>query len=86
MKFLYVVLGVSLSIMGYFFYKFQEFRQNQMIREQVLNTKVQTLLHEAQSGQPQENIFREMAIDEISKQTLIYDASTGVFVRRKQIH
>jgi len=85
-KFLYVVLGVSLSIMGYFFYKFMEFRQDQMVREQILNTKMHAVLQEARLPQSQESIFRKMAIDEISKQTLIYDPSTGMFVRRKQIH
>ena len=32
-----------------------------------------------------ENIFRQMAIEEIAKQKLVYDETTGRYVRRRQI-
>jgi len=32
-----------------------------------------------------ENIFRQMAIEEIAKQKLVYDETTGRYIRRRQI-
>ena len=101
MEFLYITLGVCFSILGYFAYRFSVFRQNQIDFEMLLNQKSQYQielirrqykeqrrkeLHETMTDHKKTNIFREMAIEEIAKQKLIYDEETGQYIRRRQIN
>ena len=73
-----------------------QFRKNEKYRTQELNHKVQCLLDQAKQDyqsereaelneKPVTNIFREHVIDEISKQRLIYDETTGRYIRLRQI-
>ena len=98
MEFLYITLGVCLSILFYFVYKFIVFQKKQMIcknmMEQCMLEEIQQSREEYQRRRLSEirgsrykiNIFRKMAIDEIAKQKLIYDEETGCYVRRRQIN
>ena len=101
MEFLYIMLGICLSILTYFGYKFFVFRQNQIKFNQQLNQKsileIERIrneykkerakeLHEVRDNQKKTNIFREMAIEEIAKQKLIFDEESGCYVRRRQIN
>ena len=91
-----IILFMNLCIFGYFTYSFIQFRKNEKYRTQELNHKVQCLLDQAQrdykaereaelNERPVNNIFREHVIDEISKQRLIYDETTGRYIRLRQI-
>ena len=91
-----IILLMNLCIFGYFTYSFIQFRKNEKYRTQELNHKVQCLLDQAQrdykaereaelNERPVNNIFREHVIDEISKQRLIYDETTGRYIRLRQI-
>ena len=91
-----IILLMNLCIFGYFTYSFIQFRKNEKYRTQELNHKVQCLLDQAQrdykaereaelSEEPVANIFREHVIDEISKQRLIYDETTGRYIRLREI-
>lgn len=85
MEVLFIILGICMSTLGYFCYKFMEFRKEEAVRMQKLNFKIQTLLDGVYKAPKEENVFREMAIDEISKQKLVYIPETGMYERRKQI-
>ena len=91
-----IILLMNMCIFGYFTYSFIQFRKNEKYRTQELNHKVQCLLDQAQrdykaereaelSEEPVANIFREHVIDEISKQRLIYDETTGRYIRLREI-
>jgi len=91
-----IILLMNMCIFGYFTYSFIQFRKNEKYRTQELNHKVQCLLDQAQrdykaereaelSEEPVTNVFREHVIDEISKQRLIYDETTGRYIRLRQI-
>ena len=91
-----IILLMNLCIFGYFTYSFIQFRKNEKYRTQELNHKVQCMLDQAQrdykaereaelSEEPVANIFREHVIDEISKQRLIYDETTGRYIRLREI-
>jgi len=91
-----IILLMNLCIFGYFTYSFIQFRKNEKYRTQELNHKVQCLLDQAQrdykaereaelNEEPVANIFREHVIDEISKQRLIYDETTGRYIRLREI-
>ena len=71
-----------------------QYRKNEKYRTQELNHRVQCMLDEMerdyqaslnQEETPVTNIFREHVIDEISKQRLIYDETTGRYIRLRQI-
>ena len=73
-----------------------QFRKNEKYRTQELNHKVQCMLDQMKqeyqsereaelNEKPVTNIFREHVIDEISKQRLIYDKTTGRYIRLRQI-
>jgi len=94
LDFLLLILGINAITFSYFGYKFIQFRKNKKYRIQELNHKVQCMLDEMeldyqaslkQEEKPAANVFREHAIDEISKQRLIYDETTGRYIRLRQI-
>ena len=91
-----IILFMNLCIFGYFTYSFIQFRKNEKYRTQELNHRVQCMLdqmkYEYQSEREAElnerpitNVFREHVIDEISKQRLIYDETTGRYIRLREI-
>lgn len=43
-------------------------------------------LQNFRENQKKTSIFREMAIEEIAKQKLVYDEESGCYVRRRQIN
>ena len=98
MEFFYLVLGICISIFCYFAYKFSEFRKKQnacrVLLEQNMQQELNRARKEYQRAHLEErnqtryktSIFREMAIEEIAKQKLIYDEETGRYVRRRQIN
>ena len=98
MEIFYIILGACATIFCYFGYRFIEFRRKQNICRTILEDTIQQELNrsrrEYQSLRLAErmetvnktNIFREMAIEEIAKQKLIYDEESGRYVRRRQIN
>ena len=89
-----IILFMNLCIFGYFAYSFAQYRKNEKYRTQELNHRIQCMLDEMerdyqaslkQEETPVANIFREHVIDEISKQRLIYDETTGRYIRLRQI-
>ena len=85
---------MNLCIFGYFTYSFIQYRKREKYRTQELNHRVQCMLDEMerdyqaslkQEEKPATNVFREHVIDEISKQRLIYDETTGRYIRLRQI-
>ena len=98
MELLYALLGVNLCILGYFAYRFMEFRKTQLKREQLLLTKSleeiaraqkeysRARMEELSDTHKKTNVFRELAIEEISKQKLVFDEETGAYVRLRQIN
>jgi hypothetical protein len=89
-----IILLMNLCIFGYFTYSFMQFRKREKYRTQELNHRVQCMLDEMgrdyqaslkQEEKPVTNVFREHVIDEISKQRLIYDETTGRYIRLRQI-
>ena len=94
LEFLLLILGVNSITFAYFGYKFIQYRKNEKYRIQELNHRVQCMLDEMerdyqasskQAEEPVTNVFREHVIDEISKQRLIYDETTGRYIRLRQI-
>ena len=43
-------------------------------------------LQSSRENQKKTSIFREMAVEEIAKQKLVYDEASGRYVRRRQIN
>ena len=96
MEFLYLILCISLSIVGYFVYKFYIFREKQKICEEILADSSRQIatehdydpdrLRSIKQLHEKTSIFREMAIEEIAKQRLVYDEASGRYVRRRQIN
>ena len=89
-----IILLMNLCILGYFTYSFMQYRKREKYRTQELNHRVQCMLDEMerdyqaslrQEEKPVTNVFREHVIDEISKQRLIYDETTGRYIRLRQI-
>jgi hypothetical protein len=89
-----IILLMNLCIFGYFAYSFMQYRKNEKYRTQELNHRVQCMLDEMerdyqaslkQEEKPVTNIFREHVIDEISKQRLIYDKTTGRYIKLRQV-
>ena len=89
-----IILFMNLCIFGYFTYSFIQYRKREKYRTQELNHRVQCMLDEMerdyqaslkQEEKPVTNIFREHIIDEISKQRLIYDKTTGRYIKLRQI-
>ena len=94
LEFLLLILGINSITFAYFGYKFVQFRKNEKYRTQELNHRVQCMLDEMERDyqaslrekeEPVTNVFREHVIDEISKQRLIYDETTGRYIRLRQI-
>ena len=101
MEFLYLILGICSSILFFFCYKFSKFRKNQIICKRILEEKslneierirreynIERIkeLQNFRENQKKTSIFREMAIEEIAKQKLVYDEESGCYVRRRQIN
>ena len=89
-----IIILMNLCIFGYFAYSFIQYRKREKYRTQELNHRVQCMLDEMerdyqaslkQEEKPVTNIFREHIIDEISKQRLIYDKTTGRYIKLRQI-
>ena len=89
-----IILLMNLCIFGYFAYSFMQYRKNEKYRTQELNHRVQCMLDEMerdyqaslkQEEKPVTNIFREHVIDEISKQRLIYDKTSGRYIKLRQV-
>ena len=97
-EFLYFTLGVCGSIFCYFGYKFLQFKKKQDTCRTILENSLQQELDRARKEyqslrlaermetRHKTNIFREMAIEEIARQKLVYDEETGRYVRRRQIN
>lgn len=77
MELLYLFLGICLSACAYFLHKLTTTKKT-------LRLSKQRML-EREAIRVKENIFRQMAIEEIAKQKLVYDEKTGRYVRRRQI-
>lgn len=86
MEILFLTVGVCASTLGYFYYNFMVFRKEESSRIQKLNLKIQTLLDESSKDFKEDGVFRKLAINEMSKQKLVYIPETGRFERRKQIN
>ena len=80
MELLYLFLGICLSACIYFL---QELTTAKKAQKSLKFSKQRMLEREAL--RVKENIFRQMAIEEIAKQKLVYDETTGRYVRRRQI-
>ena len=89
-----IILLMNLCIFGYFTYSFIQYRKREKYRTQELNHRVQYMLDEMerdyqassiQEEKPVTNVFREHVIEEISKQRLIYDETTGRYIKLRQI-
>ena len=70
------------------------YRKREKYRTQELNHRVQYMLDEMerdyqaspkQEEKPVTNVFREHVIEEISKQRLIYDETTGRYIKLRQV-
>lgn len=79
MELLYLFLGICLSACTYFVHKLTTTKKTQSLR-----LSKQRML-EREAIRVKENIFRQMAIEEIAKQKLVYDEKTGRYVRRRQV-
>jgi hypothetical protein len=77
---LYLFLGICLSACAYFLHKLTTTKKTQ----KSLRLSKQRML-EREAIRVKENIFRQMAIEEIAKQKLVYDEKTGRYVRRRQV-
>ncbi len=98
MEFLYIILGVSLTVVGYFVHKFIVFSNKQKISQQLLEYKCseeilkyrtthgRQRMQELNNNYKKTNVFREMAIEQIAKQKLVYDDENGCYIRLKQIN
>ena len=89
-----IILLMNTCIFGYFTYSFIQYRKREKCRTQELNHRVQYMLDEMerdyqassiQEEKPVTNVFREHVIEEISKQRLIYDETTGRYIKLRQI-
>jgi len=77
---LYLFLGICLSAGAYFLYKLTTIKKTQK------NLRLsKQKMRDMKAAYCQENIFRQMAIEEIAKQRLVYDEKTGRYVRRRQV-
>ena len=80
MELLYLFLGICLSACAYFLHKLTTTKKTQ----KSLRLSKQRML-EREAIRVKENIFRQMAIEEIAKQKLVYDEKTGRYIRRRQV-
>ncbi len=80
MELLYLFLGICLSACIYFLHELTTAKKAQ----KSLKLSKQRML-EREALRVKENIFRQMAIEEIAKQKLVYDETTGRYIRRRQI-
>ena len=92
MEWYLLVLSICVSIIGYHAYKFlkltKQHKVQQLQREYAFRKKNElneTYRQQFPNTQKKTNIFREMAIDQIAGQRLIYDRKSGQYVRRRQI-
>jgi Tfp pilus assembly protein PilV len=89
MDFLIAILIVSLCILSYFGYQFYIFQKKQKISQKIARNKLEyrkARMREMSETHKKTNIFREMAIDSIARQKLIFDEDSERWVRRRQIN
>lgn len=86
MEILLLTVGVCASTLVYFCYNFMVFQKEESLRIQKLNIKIQTLLDESSRDSKEDNVFRKLAISEMSRQKLVYIPETGKYERRNQIN
>jgi hypothetical protein len=88
--FLSTILGISISIIGYFCIKFAEFQKKENCRIQELDNKVQLILdsHPANHGLRVIDTIvpAELAREEISRTKLVWASELGAYIIRKQIN
>lgn len=65
--------------------RYQELQQTKEFENQELKRKIE-LLKQKNKDNKNDNIFRQMAIEQIASQKLIYDEKSGKYVRRRQIN
>ena len=99
MEWFMALMGVCVCIIAYNIAKLMRLSKKQKFemlqreyafaREQELHqvsrSKVENKLKDFEDIK-KTNIFREMAIEEIARQKLVYDEETGRYVRRRQIN
>lgn len=85
MEYLMFILCVCLCVAGYYTYSFISFRKNQKLIKNRLDYR-KARMKEANETYKKTGIFREIAIEEIAKQKLIYDEKSGRYIRRRQIN
>jgi hypothetical protein len=88
--FLSVILGIGISIIGYFCIKFAEFQKKENCRIQELDNKVQLILDSCPANhrlQVIETIVPgEYTREELSRTKLVWASELGAYVIRKQIN
>lgn len=85
MEYLMFILCVCLCVVGHYTYSFISFRKNQKLIKNRLDYR-KARMKEANEAYKKTGIFREIAIEEIAKQKLIYDEKSGRYIRRRQIN
>jgi hypothetical protein len=86
------VLGVSLAVIAYFGYNFYIFQKEQERRNDRFNQLAKNRIEyrkarmrEMSETHKKTGIFREMAVDSIVKQNLIFDEKSGKYIRLTEI-
>tara|TARA_A100001201_G_scaffold82021_2_gene73066 strand:- start:185 stop:505 length:321 start_codon:yes stop_codon:yes gene_type:complete len=64
--------------------RYQELQQTKEFENERLKNKIKELKQKKEDN-INDNIFRQMAIEQIASQKLIYDEESGKYVRRRQI-
>ena len=77
------VLCICLSIVVYHAIKFVQYTKIQKARKEYALYRYKEM--QETSKKPETNIFRDMAIEAIASQRLVYDERTGKYIRRRQI-
>ena len=65
--------------------RYQELQQTKEFENEQLKKKIKDLKQKKEDNM-NDNIFRQMAIEQIASQKLIYDEKSGKYVRRRQIN
>lgn len=86
MTYLIAILCSCFAILTYFGYKFYVYREKQKIQNKNIIQYQKARMREISESHKKTSIFREMAIDSIAKQKLIYDEKTKKYIRLTQIN
>ena len=65
--------------------RYRELQQTKEFENEQLKKKIKDL-KQKKDDRNNDNIFRQMAIEQIASQKLIYDEKSGKYVRRRQIN